>query len=81
MFITTSLILFIVVYVITFLCKLKKKRFYDCNRSDDIQINIADVSCRTRSLETAEKNGQNHQRVSCRTRSLEIRCQTSGKDV
>jgi hypothetical protein len=31
------------VYVITFLCKLKKKRFYDCNRSDDIQINIADI--------------------------------------
>jgi len=43
MYITTSLVLLLVVYVITFLCKLNKKRFYDCNRSDDIQINIADI--------------------------------------
>lgn len=43
MFITTSLILLLIVSVITFLYKLNKKHVYHCKRSDDIQINVADI--------------------------------------
>lgn len=43
MFVTTSLILLLIVSVITFLYKLNKKHVYDCKRSDDIQLNFADI--------------------------------------